>query len=271
MRVTMLGCGASVGVPSLSGGWGQCDPLEPRNRRRRSSILVEKDGRRVLVDASPDLREQLLDAEVRSIDAVLFTHIHADHTHGIDDLRPLYWSTRERIPAYADAVTYADLHARFGYMFEAAPQSPPHHSPPLIHFPLEEGLHEIAGLSVEVFRQDHGNSGDSLGMIFDGRFAYSTDVNRMPDAQLDRLAELRLDTWIVDCLRDEPTAAHASFPEAMEWIARVGPRRAYLTHMNARLDYRRTLAKCPPGVEPGYDGLVLEIPEMETAEMEVQG
>lgn len=260
MRLTMLGCGASVGVPSLSGGWGQCDPAEPRNRRRRCSILVEKAGRRILVDASPDLREQLLDAAIQSIDAVLFTHIHADHTHGIDDLRPLYWSTRERIPAYADEGTFADLGRRFDYMFEAAPQSPPHHSPPLVRRPFGEGRHLIAGLAVDAFRQDHGNSGDSLGLIFDGQVAYSTDVHRLTDPQLEHLAGLRLDTWIVDCLRDEPTAAHASFDEAMRWIARVRPRRAFLTHMGHQLDYRTTLAKCPPGVEPGYDGLVLEIP-----------
>lgn len=260
MRVTMLGCGASVGVPSLSGGWGRCDPSEPRNRRRRCSILVEKAGRRVLVDASPDLREQLLDAGVRSIDAVLFTHTHADHTHGIDDLRPLYWSTRERIPAYADEPTYQDLIRRFGYLFEAAPGSPLHHAPPLVRHPFGEGRYEIAGLTVEAFRQSHGNSGDSLGLIFDGRVAYSTDVHELTDAQLERLAALRLDTWIVDCLREEATSAHASFEQALAWIGRVRPGRAYLTHMNAQLDYRATLAKCPPGVEPGYDGLVLEVP-----------
>lgn len=260
MRIVMLGCGASVGVPSLSGGWGSCDPAEPRNRRRRCSILVEKNGRRILVDASPDLREQLLDAGVRQIDAVLFTHIHADHTHGIDDLRPLYWSGRERIPAFADDATFADLNMRFGYMFEAAPLSPPHHSPPLVRHPLAEGRQEIAGIAVEAFRQDHGNSGTSLGLIFDDRFAYSTDVHTLTDAQLDRLAELRLDTWIVDCLRDEPTTAHATLAVAFAWIERVRPRRAYLTHMGYQLDYRATLARCPAGVEPGYDGLVLEVP-----------
>ena len=125
MRVTMLGCGASVGVPSLSGGWGRCDPAEPRNRRRRCSILVEKGERRVLVDASPDLREQLLDAGVNSIDALLITHIHADHTHGIDDLRPLFWTTRRRIETYADGATWDDLMTRFGYMVEASDTSPP--------------------------------------------------------------------------------------------------------------------------------------------------
>lgn len=260
LRVTVLGCGASVGVPSLSGGWRSCDPAEPRNRRRRCSILVEKAGRRLLVDTSPDLREQLLDADVRSVDALVFTHMHADHTHGIDDIRPLYWATGRRIPAYADAATFDDLRARFGYMFEDMPQSPPHHRPPLQHHPIDEGRFEIVGLDIDVMRQDHGTSGESLGLIFDGRFAYSTDVNRFTEDQFDRLARLRLDTWIVDCLREGETTAHASLPVALGWIERVRPRRAYLTHMNAELDYRGTLAKCPPGIEPAYDGLVIEVP-----------
>ncbi len=259
MRVTVLGCGASVGVPSLSGGWGQCDPTEPRNRRRRCSILVEKAGRRILIDASPDLREQLLDAEVDSIDALLFTHIHADHTHGIDDLRPLYWTTRRRIPTYADAATWEDLMARFGYMVEASPTSPPHFTPPLERFDIDAGTYGIAGASVEVMRQDHGSSGDSLGFVFDGRFAYSTDVAVLTEPQLDQLAALDLELWIVDCLREEESGAHASLSEALAWVERVRPKRAYLTHMNGRLDYARTLAKCPPGVEPGYDGLVVDL------------
>ncbi|WPZ33151.1 MBL fold metallo-hydrolase [Thalassobaculum sp. OXR-137] len=259
MKITMLGCGASVGVPSLSGGWGACDPAEPKNRRRRCSLLVEKAGRRVLVDASPDLREQLLDAQVDSIDALLFTHMHADHTHGMDDLRPLFWTTRERIPTYADAVTWGDLMARFGYMVEAAPSSPPHFVPPLARHDIDEGVYEIAGMQVEVMRQDHGVSGESLGFIFDGKVAYSTDVAVLSEAQLDRLAGFGLDLWIVDCLREEESGAHASLAQATGWIARVAPKQAYLTHMNGRLDYAKTLAKCPPGVEPGYDGLVVEV------------
>lgn len=259
MKVTLLGCGASVGVPSLSGGWGACDPAEPRNRRRRCSVLVEKAGKRVLVDASPDLREQLLDAGVSGIDALMITHIHADHTHGIDDLRPLYWTTRQRIATYADAFTWDDLIVRFGYMVEKSPASPPHFTPPLERQDIDEGTYQVAGLSVEVMRQDHGTSGESLGFIFDGKFAYSTDVLQLSDAQFDRLADLELDLWIVDCLREEESTAHASFADTMAWIERVKPKRAYLTHMNGRLDYATTLAKCPAGVEPGYDGLVVEL------------
>ena len=259
MKVTMLGCGPSVGVPSLSGGWGACDPSEPRNRRRRCSILVEKDGSRILVDASPDLREQLLDAGVSAIDALLITHIHADHTHGLDDLRPLYWSTRQRIPTYADEATWSDLTARFGYMVEASPLSPPHFTPPLERHNIDVGHYTVAGVSIDVMRQDHGTSGESLGFIFDRTVAYSTDVARLDEEQLDQLAACELQLWIVDCLREEESGAHASLAEAIAWVERVKPKRAYLTHMNSRLDYHATLAKCPPGLEPGYDGLVVEI------------
>ena len=261
MKVTMLGCGASVGVPSLSGRWGVCDPNEPRNRRRRCSILVEKGGKTMLVDASPDLREQLLDAGVRSVDALAITHMHADHTHGIDDLRPLYWTRRQRIPTYTDAVTYADLRVRFGYMFENSPTSPPHFTPPLEYHPIDEGMVEIAGVTVEVMRQDHGTSGDSLGFVFDSRFAYSTDVAHLTEPQLDWLASLNLDLWFVDCLREEPTTAHANLEQSLAWINRVKPARAYFTHMNAQLDYRATLAKCPAGVAPGHDCLVVTLTE----------
>ncbi|NQW10707.1 MAG: MBL fold metallo-hydrolase [Alphaproteobacteria bacterium] len=261
MKITMLGCGASVGVPSLSGGWGICDPDEPRNRRRRCSILVQKGGRTVLVDASPDLREQLLDAGVRSIDALIITHMHADHTHGIDDLRPLYWVTRQCIPTYADAETFADIRVRFGYMFENVPTSPPHFTPPLDYHRIDEGTFEIAGMTVEAMRQDHGTSGESLGFIFDGRFAYSTDVAHLSELQLDRLAHLNLELWFVDCLREKPTTAHANLEQSLAWIERVKPKQAYFTHMNAQLDYRATLAKCPAGVAPGHDGLVVDLTE----------
>lgn len=259
MKITMLGCGGSVGVPNLGGGWGACDPEEPRNRRRRCSVLVQKADKTILVDASPDLREQLLDTGVRSIDALLLTHMHADHTHGMDDLRPLYWTTRERIPTYADAETFADVRARFGYMFEHSPTSPPHFTPPLDHRPIDEGTEEIAGVSVEAMRQDHGTSGESLGFVFDGRFAYSTDVAHFADAQLDRLASLNLDLWLVDCLREQPTTAHGNLETTLGWVERVKPKQAYFIHMNAQLDYRATLAKCPPGVAPGHDGLVVDL------------
>lgn len=260
MRVTMLGCGASTGVPSLGNGWGVCDPDEPRNRRKRCAIAVESGGRTILVDTPPEIREQMFDNGITDIDAVLFTHIHADHTHGIDDLRPLHWRREDRIPVYSDKQTFDDLFRRFDYMFEESPLSPPHFRAPLVaHEIEEERTYEIAGMKVDVRRQDHGSSGESLGFVFDDRFAYSTDVKYIPESELERLADLKLELWIVDCLREEGARAHAILTETLEWIERVKPKRAYLTHMNSQLDYATTLAKCPEGVEPGYDGLVVEI------------
>lgn len=257
MRVTMLGCGASVGVPTLGNNWGNCDPNEPRNRRRRASILVENQGQSVLVDISPDIRAQLLDANVSRLDAILLTHSHADHIHGIDDLRPLYWINRERINVHADADTLRVVMERFGYMFEKSEDSPPYFTPALQARELGEGPLDLAGMTIAHYRQDHGVSGESLGFIFDGRFAYSTDVAVMQEADFARLEGI--DLWIVDCLRQEPSQAHANFETTLSWIERVRPKRAVFTHMNASLDYQTTLDNCPAGVEPGYDGLVIEI------------
>jgi len=260
MRVTMLGCGSSIGVPSLSSGWGECDPAEPRNRRTRCSVAVETGAATILVDASPDVREQLLAADIRRLDALLVTHVHADHTHGLDDLRPVYWKMGKQLPVYADATTHEDLARRFGYMFTRSPISPPHFRPPLIAHQIErEGTIEVAGCTVDVMNQSHGGSGDSLGFVFDGKFAYSTDVHAFTDAQLDQLKGYGLDLWIVDCLRFEPSSAHAHLAIALEWIREVRPKRAYLTHMNTEMDYRTVLAQCPEGVAPGHDGLVVEI------------
>jgi phosphoribosyl 1,2-cyclic phosphate phosphodiesterase len=257
MRVTVLGCGSSVGVPVLGNRWGRCDPDNPRNRRRRCSILVENDGFVLLVDASPDLREQLLDARVERIDAVLFTHGHADHTHGVDDLRPLYWESDGPINIYGDRGTLRELSVRFNYMFNQVPESPPHFRPPLLANEITLEAFDLGGMHIQPLLQDHGVSGESLGFIFDGRFAYSTDVAFMSDAELDRLAGI--ESWIVDCLREGESKAHSHLARTLEWIERVRPERAYLTHMTTDLDYAETLAKLPAGVEPAYDGLVLEV------------
>ncbi len=257
MRVTMLGCGASVGVPFLGNNWGACDPTNPRNRRRRCSIVVEKDGFVLLVDTSPDLREQLNDAGISRIDALLYTHAHADHTNGIDDLRPLYWFEKRTIPCYSDRTTLDALSRRFDYMFERVPESAPHHVPLLDAQEIGEGRVSIGPFTIDVRRQDHGVSGESLGFVFDGRFGYSTDVAVLSDAEL---ADLRgLELWIVDCLRREKATAHSTLEQTLEWVTKAEPKRAVLTHMHASLDYAETLAACPPTVEPGYDGLVVEL------------
>ena len=257
MKVTVLGSGSSVGVPVIGNHWGSCDPANPRNKRSRCSILVEKDGFILLVDTSPDLREQLLAAEVGRIDAVLFTHGHADHTHGLDDLRPMFWRMGQPIDVYGDRSTLDVLETRFDYMFRKAEGSPPYFRPPLIaHEIILEPFH-LGGIAIQPIAQDHGVSGESLGFIFDDVFAYSTDVAHMTKAELSQLAGIKL--WIVDCLRIKESLAHSHLARTLSWIDAVKPAQAYFTHMTTEMDYATVLAETPDGVEPAYDGLTLEI------------
>jgi phosphoribosyl 1,2-cyclic phosphate phosphodiesterase len=256
MIVTMLGCGPSWGVPRIGGEWGACDPANPRNRRRRVSILVEEGGARLLVDTSPDLREQLLDAEVRGIDAVLYTHAHADHLHGIDDLRSVNRLIRKKLPVHADARTLGEIRTRFGYVLAPLQGGARHgfYKPELE--PIEiAGPFEAAGIAVTPFVQDHGFS-PTLGFRFGG-VAYSTDVVRLDEAAFAALAGIEV--WIVDCMRREPHVTHSHLAQTLDWIARVKPRRAILTHMDESLDYAALSRELPPGVEPGYDGMRIEI------------
>ncbi|MBV6488260.1 MAG: MBL fold metallo-hydrolase [Pseudorhodoplanes sp.] len=263
LTLTILGCGSSGGVPRPALGWGACDPAEPKNRRRRCSLLVEQAAAgggktRVLVDTSPDLREQLLDAGVASLDAVLFTHEHADHTHGIDDLRPLFIHRRRRIAAYLDEPTSRALHARFGYCFMTPPGSdyPPilqeHRLVPGRPVTIEGEGGPLAALP---FLQDHGDI-VSLGFRF-GNAAYSADLVGMPD---DSAAALQgLDLWIVDALRHAPHPSHFSLGDALAWIERIGPRQAVLTNMHSDLDYAMLAANLPAHVRPAYDGMKITL------------
>lgn len=256
VRVTVLGCGGSAGVPLIGNDWGSCDPADPRNRRTRPSILVEVDGLAILIDTSPDLREQLIANQVRRIDAVLWTHGHADHTHGIDDLRGVNIMMGGPLPGYADRETMASLCSRFGYVFEplrygAMMFYKPHIEPRLIDGPVE-----IGRVVVTPIVQDHGFSA-SLGFRI-GAFAYSTDVVRLDEAAFALLEGI--DTWIVDCVRVAPEhPVHAHLPITLEWIERVRPKRAFLTHMNHTMDYETVRAMLPPGVLPAHDGLVIEV------------
>jgi|ERR1700730_2667445 phosphoribosyl 1,2-cyclic phosphate phosphodiesterase len=256
MRVTVLGCGPSWGVPRIGNEWGDCDPANPRNRRRRVSVLVEEGGTTLLIDTSPDLREQLLDAGVRRIDAVLFTHAHADHLHGIDDLRSVNWLMRSGIPVFASAQALAEINSRFGYVFD--PQKPDRQSAyykPVLEPHAVDGPFAAAGIHVMPFVQDHGFS-TTLGFRI-GAMAYSTDVVELDEAAF---AALRgVDLWIVDCIRRKPHVTHAHLDKTLQWIARVKPRRAVLTHMDESLDYATLCHELPAGVEPGYDGLVIEL------------
>jgi phosphoribosyl 1,2-cyclic phosphate phosphodiesterase len=261
LRVTILGCGSSGGVPRVGAGWGACDPADPRNRRRRCSILVERDGpggtTAVLVDTSPDLREQLLAADVRRLDAILFTHDHADHTHGIDDVRPLVIAMRQRIPTYLDDVTRAVLVMRFGYCFRAPPGSG---YPPILD---ERRLEVGRGVAIDgpggpvpalPFRMLHGDS-DALGLRF-GSLAYAPDVSTMPEESLAYLRDLEV--LIIDALRYTPHPTHFSVDDALDLIETVRPRRAILTNLHTDLDYETLRRSLPDHVQPAYDGLRIE-------------
>jgi phosphoribosyl 1,2-cyclic phosphate phosphodiesterase len=254
MRVTVLGCGPSTGVPVIGGNWGRCDPDDPRNRRRRVSVLVEISGVVILIDTSPDLREQLLDAGVSWIDAVVMTHAHADHLHGIDDLRSVNRLMRSAIPLYADARTLAEIESRFGYVFKPVEEPGRFYKPTLVPHEIA-GPFQIRGIAVLPFVQDHGFS-TTLGFRIGG-FAYSTDVTELDDTAFDALKGIEL--WIVDCLRREPHPTHSHLAKTLSWIGRVRPRRAILTHMDQSLDYRELSDELPSGVEPGYDRLVIDL------------
>jgi phosphoribosyl 1,2-cyclic phosphate phosphodiesterase len=258
MKATLLGCGPSWGVPAIGPDWGRCDPAEPRNTRRRCSLLIESRGAALLIDTSPDLRQQLLDAGAARLDAVLLTHAHADHLHGIDDLRIVNKLIGKPIPLYANADTLGEVERRFGYTLTPAVPGRPLYRPALVPHQIT-GRFAAAGMPVDPFTQSHGYS-TTLGFRI-GALAYSTDVAELDEDAFAALAGIEL--WIIDCLRREPHPTHSHLAKTLAWIERVGPRRAILTHMDQSLDYRELSAELPAGVEPGYDGLTIELPDPE--------
>ena len=254
MKVTILGCGGSGGVPLIGDHWGACNPNNPKNRRLRVSILVEEAGTAILVDTSPDLRQQALTVGLKSLDAVLFTHAHADHLNGIDDLRPINRLIGRPLDVYGSPETIAEIRDRFGYVM--APINPGFgfYKPCLVPHEVT-GPFQIGSLAVTPFEQDHGFSKTTGYRI--GGMAYSTDVLDLPESAFPALEGLKL--WIVDCLRFKPHETHAHLDKTLAWIERVRPERAILTHMNHDVDYDELAARCPANVEPAFDGMTITL------------
>jgi len=263
LRVTLLGTGPSQGVPAVGGPdglghWGECDPAEPRNRRLRTSALVESaDGRALLVDAGPDCRAQLLAAQVTRLDGLLVTHAHADHIAGLDELRAVNRSMGAVLPLYATAATLAELQSRFAYIFQPAPSGFFYRPALAGQVVAPGGPAMLAGLSCALLDLDHGGM-RSLGLRI-GRFAYTTDVIRMPPASLAALQGL--DTWVVSCMQPgDQNPVHAGLDQVLAWWRELRPRRTVLTHLGDRMDYASISAILPAGVELGFDNLTMEIP-----------
>ena len=254
MKIRILGCGTSSGVPRVGNDWGECDRGEPRNRRRRASVLVSYGETRILVDTSPDLREQLLDADVADIEAVIWTHDHADHCHGIDDLRQLYHSRGRPVAGYARAEALDLLQRRFAYAFEGKGGYPA-----VVDANLLPAHINLGGISMRAVDQPHGPI-TTAGLRFDAggvAIGYSTDFNALTD-DMAALFE-GLDLWVVDALRRRPHPTHPHLADTLAWIKALAPKRAILTHMDNSMDYATLVAELPAGVEPAYDGMEVEL------------
>ena len=258
LSFTILGCGSSGGVPRLGGQWGDCDPTNPKNNRRRCSLLITRtsgdQATRVLIDTSPDLRSQLLDAGIGELNGVVYTHAHADHVHGIDDLRMIVFNTRAQLQVWADGDTGDALLSRFGYIF-VQPKGSAY--PPICDLNTITGDVTIDGpggpITLTPFEVQHGNI-DALGFRIGG-VAYLPDVSDIPDPVWDSLQDL--DCWIVDALRRQPHPTHAHLAKTLDWIARVQPKQAVLTNMHNDLDYDTVNAETPDHIHPAYDGMTL--------------
>jgi phosphoribosyl 1,2-cyclic phosphate phosphodiesterase len=251
MRLVMLGCGTSSGVPRIGNDWGACDPAEPRNRRTRASIIVESPTTRILVDTSPDMRQQLLDADIGTLDAVIWTHDHADHCHGIDDLRQIFHARGTAVPGYAPRQTIVQLETRFAYAFAGRDDYPPTIAAHLLKDDMM-----IGDIRVRATMQPHGAI-YSAGLRFDhgGRsIGYSTDFHVVTQDMIDLFSAM--DIWVVDALREKPHPTHPHLAMTLDAVAACKPGRAILTHMDQSVDYATIAAKLPDGVEPGYDGLI---------------
>jgi phosphoribosyl 1,2-cyclic phosphate phosphodiesterase len=259
LRFHILGCGSSGGVPRIGGHWGDCNPANPKNRRRRCSMLVERETdqgvTRVLIDTSPDMRDQLIDAGVGALDGVIYTHSHADHVHGVDDLRMVVFNMRERVNVWADQTTCDALLDRFGYVF-IQPEGSSY--PPILNLNLLNGPVRITGLGGEItftpFEVEHGRI-DALGFRIKD-LVYLPDVSAMNEAAWDVVS--RANCWVLDALRRDPHPTHSHLEQSLEWIEKSGVPNAVLTNMHIDLDYETVLAETPDHITPAYDGMIIE-------------
>ncbi len=258
IKITVLGTGTSVGIPALGKlGWGNCDPSNPKNRRQRCSVLIQNDNTTILVDAGPDIKNQLIEHNIKKLDAVFITHQHSDHISGLDELRPFYFYNREKIQIYTNAETSEFLLTRFNYLFEKSESSQSYFSPPLElkHIEYFEELN-VNDINIKSIKQNHGVI-DTLGFIFNDKFGYCTDVVDFPDNSFNSLYNLKV--LIITGLRESPHLAHAHFDLSFNWISKLKPEIAYLTHLSPESDHDVVTKLCPPNVYPAYDGLTIYI------------
>lgn len=256
MKVTVLGCGSSAGTPSVEAGWGKCDPNNPKNRRTRPSILVEDGDKRVLVDTSPDLREQLLRHDIQRLDAVVYTHAHSDHLHGIDDLRGINRLMNASIPVYADENTISSIRERFGYVLQPlAPEATMFYKSTLVPNQIAHGQSfRAGGITTTAIEQDHGFM-NTMGYRFRD-FAYSTDLIAMHEDAFEMLEGIKV--WMLGTFTDKPHPTHLDVDRALEWCERVQPERVYLTHLSFGLDYNTLQSRLPSNVFVAYDGMIID-------------
>tara|TARA_A100001011_G_C14211319_1_gene800067 strand:+ start:533 stop:1315 length:783 start_codon:yes stop_codon:yes gene_type:complete len=256
IEIIVLGCGSSFGVPVSHDMWGNCDRLNPKNHRSRPSIFLKKANKSILIDTSPDLRQQLIKNKINSIDSVIYTHAHADHIHGINDLRAISIINKKKIPVYADSITLKVICDGFSYLFKKDEQQgyEPFLQENLINF----NEFELNGFKIEVIKQNHGNI-DSYGFIFDDKLAYNLDIKYFYDKlYLEKISGIKC--WFLGCLRYEDHPSHASYDEVIRWTKQVKAERTFLSHMTAHLDYDTEFEKLSKNrVYPAYDGLRLTI------------
>ena len=253
MKAIILGCGPSAGVPRVGDDWGTLNPANPKNRRSRASIIIEAGGRRILVDTGPDLRTQLLDNNISRVDAVIWTHDHADHCHGIDDVRAIAIMSGGPIEGYARTYTLHELQRRFTYAFQGKENYPALYEPKLL-----SDAQDIAGMKVSAVDMPHGAI-SSAGLRFEYggiSVGYATDFNPVTD-EMTGLFE-GLDLFVVDAMRRNPHPLHPTLDMILEWVSVIKPKRTVITHMDSTMDYDQLQAELPMQVVPAYDGMHIE-------------